>query len=266
MNNSFEKSAIALVVATFVSSGAAWAQDTFATNVSLTKHLTLTKNLTINGTISQTGTIGVNSSSVAVVNNSQSSTHNESDDNYDLPNRSTVGSYAMNGAKGNIGLNAAAGDNNLQDNATAVSATAEGFTAGLMDAEVFVRQNAAANTTTNNTVTNVSTIDAFAFNGASGNIGVNVTTGNNNLQKNNVAMSVGNGVLAEASVDSGQTVSYNDTDYIANTGNANTVALNSSAFTGAVGNIGVNMSAGSNNLQSNSLAMSVTRTDLGLPH
>ena len=256
------RSAIAVAMAAIISSGGVWAQDTTTTNttVNMVKRLTLTKNLTITGTINTFGPITVGSSAVSVIRDSQSATNNNQVFNNDLPNEAIIDDDSFGGAggNGNVGANVVAGDNNLQDNALALSVDGSENNDSLMDTEIFVRQRAAANITQNNSVTNTSIIGDNAFMSATGSIGVNVTTGNNNLQKNNVALAVGDGIIAEASVNSEQVVNGNSINYIANTGNMNTARINNSAFNGASGNIGVNVSAGTNNLQSNSLAMSMS--------
>lgn len=221
MKTLFRKSAIAIAIATVACSGAVLAQeDTNTTNnvttVQMVKNLSLAKNLTINtieGGIIVDGAISVNSASVAVVDDKQDATANQGE-NFLLQNSATAGDEVMSGASGNIGLNMASGDNNLQDNASAMTAldTATALNAGLIDAEVFVRQRAEGNLTRNEGVENTSSMGASAFAGASGNIGVNVATGNNNLQKNNMVMSVGNGVIAEASVNTEQNVHGNITN------------------------------------------------------
>lgn len=222
MKTTFRKSTIAMAVAAFAASGAVWAQDngdtnttTNVTDVEMVKRLSLAKTLTIN-TVNRgiviDGDITVDSTSVAVIDDKQYGTGNQGD-NFLLQNTATAGDEVMSQASGNIGLNMASGDNNLQDNATAMTALDQTrYNAGLIDSEVFVRQTTENNTTTNQGVENTATIGVSAFVNANGNIGVNVATGNNNLQKNNMAMSVGNGVIAEASVNTEQNVHNNITN------------------------------------------------------
>lgn len=215
MKISFRKSAIAIAVAAVAGSGSVLAQEngnttTNVTNVSMVKNLSLSKNLTINGTITVDGIVTVDSSSVAVIDDKQSSTVNQGE-NFLLQNSATAGDEVMSGATGNIGLNMVAGDNNLQDNASAMTALDPTDNAGLIDAEVFVRQTTENNLTTNQGVENTASMGNSAFAGATGNIGVNFASGNNNLQKNNMAISVGDGAVAEASVNTEQNVHNNIT-------------------------------------------------------
>lgn len=385
MKKPFRKSAVAIVVSTAVVSGSVLAENsngnatTNVTDVQMIKKLSLSKTLTINsieGGILVDGNITVNSTSVAVVDDKQKATTNQGE-NYLLQNTATGGNGVMRGATGDIGLNMVSGDNNLQDNASAMTTLSPGATSGLIDSEVFVRQKTEANLTSNQGVENTASLGNNAFVSASGNIGVNIATGNNNLQKNNMAVSIGNGIVAEASVNTEQRVSNNvttnlpleasgggtpgqasghielvDVSFTATTpaqvgdeggvagsrftdsvnggyggqsvevgqfngpdpfdgtysGNhtgdlaytssasvelggvltgqvpvwildscgatcgevvvvktKNTTSIGDGAFSGAIGNIGINMSAGTNNVQSNSLSMSVLPTQSQAP-
>ncbi|GEM_PF-2525058 len=173
------------------------------TDVEMTKKLSLTKDIRIDGDVAISGDIAVDSASVAVVEDKQYNSHNEGD-NFVLKNEASVGDNVLEGASGNIGLNMFAGDNNQQDNAAALSATDAGFVFGMIDAEVFVKQYATDNTTSNVGVQNLASIGGGAMANATGNIAVNVVSGNSNLQKNNLAASVGQGAVAEASVNTQQ--------------------------------------------------------------
>lgn len=217
MKTLFKKSAVAMAVGAFAVSGAVLAQNdngnttTNVTNVEMVKRLSLSKNLSITGEIRVRGNVEVDSSSVAVIDDKQSATANIGE-NYLLRNTATAGDEVMSGASGNIGLNMTSGDNNLQDNASAMTTMDPAYSAGLIDSEVFVRQRAENNLTYNQGVENTASIGNSAFVNARGNIGVNVATGNNNLQKNNMAVSVGNGAIAEASVNTEQNVHNNITN------------------------------------------------------
>lgn len=181
------------------------------TEVEMVKKLSLSKNLSITGGITVGGEVEVDSASVAVIDDKQKAKYNGGH-NYLLRNTAEAGDDVMREASGNLGLNMASGDNNLQDNAAAMTGMDDAeFEAGLIDAEVFVRQTAKANHTHNQGVENLASLGSNAFRDASGNIGVNIATGNNNLQKNNMAVSVGTGALAEASVHTEQNVHNNYT-------------------------------------------------------
>lgn len=374
MNSTFTKSAIAMALAAWAGYGAAQeeiitTQTTNVVDVEMTKNLSLSKNITIEGGINVRGTITPDSAAVAVIDDKQFNSGNNSvvnngpAQNVDLLNEASSSDDMLNGATGNIAVNINAGDNNMQDNAAALAATDSNFVFGLVDAEVFVHQDAHQNTTTNHNVENTSKIGQRAFQSASGNIGVNFAAGNSNLQKNNFSGVVANAASAEATVNTqqhstgnltsnsgefvpvngepgvvsghfetaeveltgplsgydtgvmsgsygnpanpteeigtytqngpvpGDGYSSNHTGMIGSneeseygltatfTGDSpyyvidecgfcsinggttfatNTVSLDNQAFMGATGNIGANMAAGTGNLQSNSMAMSVT--------
>ena len=221
--------------------------------------------------------------------------------NYYHENKSTISKNSFKDASGNVGVNMADGDHNVQANNVAAAAVAErahhdktfafssdrggyggyGGYSGAGDAEIFSNQESHYNRVTNHASTNRSVIDS-AFENASGNIGVNVTTGNNNIQANNLALSTYTGYVGVATVVNVQesegnttsnmgtikytkhsyaemddsamqgTASYKPTMVVHKTSNESHI---DNAFRGANGNIGVNISAGTGNLQSNSLAL-----------
>ncbi len=91
--------------------------------------------------------------------------------------------------------------------------------------------------------------------GASGNVGINVTSGDNNQQANDAALALAdaNFVFASSEVDSLQT---NTGQYVDNFDVSNNASVNNS-LNGVSGNLGLNVSAGTNNQQHNALAASV---------
>lgn len=218
MKSTFKKSAIAMAVAAMAASGVAVAQGdvTSTTNnlvdVQMTKNLSLSKDITINGGITVSGILTPDSSAVAVIDDKQFNSGNSggqdsngASQNTSLSNESSSADDMMSGARGNIGVNMNAGDNNMQDNASALaSADDSRFVFGLVDAEVFVHQEAHDNPTVNHDVTNLATIGQRAFQNAAGNIGVNFASGNSNLQKNNFSSAVANAGTAEATVNTQQ--------------------------------------------------------------
>ena len=136
---------------------------------------------------------------IAVIDNRQSISANEAS-NEMLDNTASISDDVASGASGNLGFNVAAGDNNAQDNAASLSAADASFSFGMADAEVFVHQAVGGNTTLNEGVTNAAGLGGNAFSGASGNIGVNVASGNNNAQKNALAASVATAAMAQSSI------------------------------------------------------------------
>ncbi|WP_438301784.1 heme utilization protein [Pseudomonas sp. NMS19W] len=112
-------------------------------------------------------------------------------------------SNAVNGANGNIGMNNAAGDGNQQDNAAALATADESFIFGSA-----VSASSATQVNSNNTVANYSSTANASLNnvgnGGSGNIGVNNAAGNFNQQKNNLAIAVSGGRVAQAAAAANQ--------------------------------------------------------------
>lgn len=158
------------------------------------------------------GYIGVDRLGMAVVDDKQSSTGNETY-NEAFSNTSDMGDGALRNASGNIGVNVSAGDNNVQGNSAALAATDAGFVFGSegqgeyyshgssADAEIFVHQTTYYNWTDNHAQRNRASMGSGALQGASGNIGVNIASGNNNVQKNALAGSVGFGAMSVATVN-----------------------------------------------------------------
>ncbi|WP_149195678.1 adhesin [Luteimonas suaedae] len=172
-------------------------------NVQLDKELSLSSDIAFSGDPTISGDIAIDSAAIAVVDNRQMVTDNVGINDM-LTNDASIGDDVGSDASGNLAFNVAAGDNNVQDNAAALSAADASFAFGLADAEVFVDQYGAGNQTINMGVTNDASVGGNAFANASGNIGVNVASGNNNQQKNALAASVATSAYAQASVSSKQ--------------------------------------------------------------
>lgn len=179
-------------------------------SVNLEKDLSLSSDIAFSGDPTITGDIDLDSAAIAVIDNRQSVSNNLGL-NEVLENDASIADDVASEASGNLLFNVAAGDNNVQDNAAALSAADAGFAFGLADAEVFVNQVGSNNTTINEGVTNTAGVGGNAFSSASGNIGVNIASGNNNAQKNAMAASVATAAYAQASVSSNQMSSGNET-------------------------------------------------------
>lgn len=117
-------------------------------------------------------------------------------------------------ASGNVGVNVAGGDMNQQANAAALATADEKFIFGYAHASTDVTQNNTGNTAWNFSTANKATLSNSA-NGASGNIGINVTAGNYNQQKNDMAAAVSGGATAESSSSATQTSSGNTVGNVA---------------------------------------------------
>lgn len=146
----------------------------------------------------------VNAGSAATVMDAQSS-HNNTVLNQGTQNNASVNSSGSN-ANGNIGINVAGGDANQQDNAAAIATADESFIFGSA-----ISATSATQTNASNAVGNYSTAANAQLNNSantsSGNIGVNVTAGDYNQQKNNLAIAVSGGRVASASASANQTSS-----------------------------------------------------------
>jgi len=177
-------------------------------DVNLEKDLRLSSDVNFSGDPTITGNIDLDSAAIAVIDNRQSISHNTAGNSL-LTNSASIADDVGSGASGNLGFNVAAGDNNAQDNAASLSAADASFSFGMADAEVFVNQSGMGNTTVNYGVTNAAGLGGNAFSGASGNIGVNIASGNNNEQKNALAASVATSAMAQSSISSNQVSSGN---------------------------------------------------------
>jgi hypothetical protein len=201
-------------------------------SIKVKKSIAFDQNVAIRGGALVYGRILVNSSATAVVDDKQIN-HDNRVLNQHHHNNASVDGNAMRGARGNIGVNVAAGDNNMQDNAAAISAADARFVFGASDAEIFVNQDSVRNTVINSGNVNNASVNGSAFLGAAGNIGVNVAAGNSNLQKNNMAVAVSGGSLSTSTVanlqqsggnntlNAGRVDVYRDTTYVTMSGRLN---------------------------------------------
>lgn len=185
-------------------------QNEHGRSVYLSKDLSVSSDIAFSGAPTISGDIVLDSAAIAVVDGRQSVFENEG--NNDMLTNDAVIEDAGADASGNLGFNVAAGDNNVQDNAAALSAADASFAFGMADAEIFNSQVGADNLTNNAGVTNNASIGGDAFSGASGNINVNVAAGNNNAQRNSLAASVATSAYAQASVASDQVSARNVTN------------------------------------------------------
>ena len=177
-------------------------------DVNFKKDIRLSSDIKFSGSPTVSGEIVLDSAAMSVIDNRQSVSNNAAGNSL-VTNDASIGDDVGSDASGNLGFNVAAGDNNVQDNAAALSATDASFSFGLADAEVFVNQSGTSNYTLNSGVTNTAGLSGNAFANASGNIAVNVASGNNNMQKNALAGSVATSAYATASVASNQVSSGN---------------------------------------------------------
>ncbi len=268
MKHLIRKSTIAVAVTLALSSSAVWAEDAYnssdptdssistnnETSVSLNKDINVGKDLTLDGNVDIVGKIVVNSNAMAVVDNKQLNY-----DNYvDMPDpefSATTGD--ITGNAGNLGVNVTAGENNQQDNAAAIATSDKSFLLGSTDAETFTNQSVWNN---EQHVVGATFTASTNVNSNTGNVGVNVSAGVSNLQKNNLAIATGVSGLAEASSATLQETTAIKTTLEGNIGAGGitpvTYSSSLSGVSGNTGNTGVNLATGTNNLQANSLAIS----------
>lgn len=144
----------------------------------------------------------VNAGSASTVIDTQNNSGNR------VKNENTRNTASMensaSGSQGNLGANTAAGDGNQQDNVAAIATADESFIFGSAMAVSSATQNNLNNNVKNYSTRNSATLNNSA-NGSSGNIGVNVTAGDFNQQKNNLAIAVSGGRVAAASAAANQT-------------------------------------------------------------
>ena len=112
---------------------------------------------------------------------------------------------SANGSQGNLGANTAAGDGNQQDNVASIATADENFIFGTAVAAASSTQSNVNNTVHNYSTQNNATLNNSG-NGSSGNIGINVTAGDFNQQKNNLAIAVSGGRVAGANSAANQGV------------------------------------------------------------
>jgi hypothetical protein len=221
MTMNFKRTPIAIAVAALLVSPLALASEDGnngdhgkhhheGTSVTLKKDISVSKHLEINGSIGVSGQIPVTSSAMAVIDDQQTGGDNNTTNTLNTNNTHMDGN-ALQNSSGNIGVNQATGANNMQDNAAAMAVSDAYFVFGSSDSEIFVKQQNGSNNTTNAGNSNTTRAADNALRGASGNIGVNMAAGSNNMQKNNLAMSTSPSRLSEATVSSHQSTGGNNT-------------------------------------------------------
>lgn len=146
--------------------------------------------------------LNLTSKAQAVVDDKQLGTTNTVT-NYAHDNDASIGGTAGGGAHGNIGVNNAAGDNNMQDNAASIAAADAYFVFGAAESRAMTTQVSTQNVATSVGSNNRAVVDG-GFAGAGGNIGINVAAGNGNMQKNNLAVSSAPSRVSVASVQNVQ--------------------------------------------------------------
>src|SRR5690606_6944267 len=119
--------------------------------------LSLNSDINFSGDPTISGDIEIDSAAIALIDNRQAISGNITANEL-VTNRASIRSDVGTEASGNLQFNTAAGDNNLQDNAAALSAADASFAFGMADAEIFVRQQGSGNATMNQGVTNAASM------------------------------------------------------------------------------------------------------------
>ncbi|CAM2142129.1 Cell wall anchor protein [Pararobbsia alpina] len=173
----------------------------------------------------------------------------------------TIGSGALNGAQGNIGVNVTSGLDNAQSNNASLASIDAGKTFG--NAQVFSSQGSSGHGTIDN-YNLVASVGDASLQYATGNVGVNVSSGLGNVQNNSLALvsSTPSGKHSQG----GAVVATDDSTQMAGaavTGTFNgSATLGANALMGATGNIGVNIASGGGNLQHNGLAVASVKAGM----
>jgi hypothetical protein len=182
-------------------------------------------------------------------------------------NTVTSGANTLANASGNAGLNMAAGDYNLQENATVLSSASTNLGSGAAEAGSFSLQalydngfNNESEELENTEITNSVDIGSGTANGASGNIGINGAAGAFNIQKNALVIAtVNGGYLAEATAGTEQYAKWNDSVHEDIQNDVNVAG----SLQNVSGNVGANFAAGVGNMQLNSLTIANALADAG---
>jgi len=162
--------------------------------------------------------------------------------------------HAGAGATGAVGVNMAAGDNNLQANSAALA----------------IGDRAAASTNSEQIVgpgaftlpgRSETAIEGPVFNGATGWIGINQASGTSNAQSNSVAVAIGDAREVSGNRLAQVVAAPRDLGPSGESGSESrrTLVIGPEAFQGAEGVIQVNQSAGNGNATSNHFGLAVER-------
>ena len=177
----------------------------------------------------------------------------------------------LQSASGNIGVNEAAGISNQQSNSLAIAMAAnkdsEGYTIGAT-ANVNATQTMVVDGTLQGSpafwwwsyANNTAGLGTNALEGASGNVGANMASGNSNQQSNNTALSASKNTYAHQTSTDYADATAGATQLSAGNGTMDTsvqdsATVNGNAGANASGNIGINVVAGAQNQQENGLAI-----------
>ncbi len=173
-----------------------------------------------------------------------------------LDNQSDISGKAARGQSGQMGVNMAAGDNNLQLNAAALAISAGQGARATLD----LRQNvdiSGADLTHNS----VSTISDSAFSHSSGTLSINQVSGLGNAQINSIAIGLGLDGHAVTDTQLSSSVTGYSAELAPDDAGHREVRIEDKAFKGSSGLVQVNQLAGTGNATANSFQL---RVNLGV--
>ena len=200
-------------------SGYSVAQDADQTGVDIYKQVKISNKMDYKGTAIIGGNIGINQLGMAVIDSYQNSSGN-SVQNTRNENNARINEGSGNNLSGNMGLNVSSGDNNVQANNTAMTVLAD--------------------------------VD-FKNGSAPGGENGNGDAEPNGGEKRGLNLFGGKGASVDAEISAGQVSTANNTN---NLGNHNNADISGGSLNDAAGNLGVNVAAGSGNVQGNNFALS----------
>ena len=228
----FQKAPLALAISALLAAPAAMADNTFDTDSYMDSDVNNRYDVHIKNdshTYKRLGALGGSvfydpNYSGATVDSKQFSDGNNAVQSL-TKNNATLGSGALQGASGNVGVNVAAGDNNQQANDAALSSSDAATVFG--QSASFSFQSASNNTTGISGSPNNARMGTNALRNASGNVGVNVAAGIGNAQHNSLAASVNTASGSADATTGGVQASYGNTSV---TGGQIVTLTNTSAY------------------------------------
>lgn len=190
--------------------------DNDKTGIDIYKKVNITNNIDYEGKARISGSIGINKLGMALINNAQGTTQNNVV-NFRNDNNARISDNSGNHLTGNSGVNVAAGDNNVQSNNAAI--TVLGKVKGKTEEDP-------------------STEPSFSKSSNQNDYGVHHG---------------GKGASVDAEIASMQVSAGNN---VINDGNHNNSKISDNALNHSAGNLGVNVTSGSGNVQANNFAVS----------
>lgn len=175
---------------------------------------------------------------------------------YAVGAQAVIGDFVLEGSRGVIGINIAAGDSNAQLNARALAVSVgQGVSAS---SQIKVLQHVSL--LGGGPDSAVSLIEGNAFSNATGLISVNHVSGAGNAQLNDVAIGIAIGGVAVTESELNLTVTGQPVNSLPEqiATQHREASISGSAFNGASGVVQINQLAGSGNATSNSFGLSVS--------